>query len=271
MWRSCRACCASTLRNPARGSRLLVRVRDRPFGFLVIFLAAPPVVKKLTRVCGWVRFEPQVSTGLQISRPRAFRGLFGLGKALQKATSRHSTTHRALFTAMSAFTVASNLTSRVALPKARAARRTARRATAVRASEEPAAEPAPEVPAAPAVPTSFTLAQAFAFSGPEGSNFAGSGPEIMNGRLAMLGFVAAAGAEIATGEPVYQQFGEAPAPILLTIALFTAASVVPFLSNTKAEDAGMWTREKELLNGRAAMIGMLALLGFEAVKHVPCL
>ena len=110
-----------------------------------------------------------------------------------------------------------------------------------------------------------------AFSGPEGSNFAGSGPEIMNGRLAMLGFVAAAGAEIATGEPVYQQFGEAPAPILLTIALFTAASVVPFLSNTKAEDAGMWTREKELLNGRAAMIGMLALLGFEAVKHVPCL
>ena len=70
----------------------------------------------------------QVSTGLQISRPRAFRGPFGLGKALQKATSRHSTTHRALFTAMSAFTVASNLTSRVALPKARAARRTARRA-----------------------------------------------------------------------------------------------------------------------------------------------
>ena len=70
----------------------------------------------------------QVSTGLQISRPRAFRGPFGLGKALQKATSSHSTTHEALFTAMSAFTVASNLTSRVALPKARAARRTARRA-----------------------------------------------------------------------------------------------------------------------------------------------
>ena len=46
------ACCASTLRNPARGSRLLVRVRDRPFGLLVIliFLAAPPVI--LTRVCG---------------------------------------------------------------------------------------------------------------------------------------------------------------------------------------------------------------------------
>ena len=172
---------------------------------------------------------------------------------------------------MSAFTVASNLTSRVALPKARAARRTARRATAIRASEEPAAEPAPEVPAAPAVPTSFTLAQAFAFSGPEGSNFAGSGPEIMNGRLAMLGFVAAAGAEIATGETVAQQVGDATTQVVLTILLFTAASVVPFLSNTKAEESGMWKRDAELLNGRAAMIGMLALLGFEAVKHVPCL
>merc|ERR1719424_1535727 len=69
-------------------------------------------------------------------------------------------------------------------------------------------------------------------------------PEIMNGRLAMLGFVAAAGAEIATGETVAQQVGDATTQVVLTILLFTA---------------------------RAAMIGMLALLGFEAVKHVPCL
>ena len=172
---------------------------------------------------------------------------------------------------MSAFTVTSALTSRVALPKARAARRQARRATVVKASEEPAAAPEVAAPEVPAAPTSFTLAQAFAFSGPEGSNFAGSGPEIMNGRLAMLGFVAAAGAEIATGETVAQQVGDATTQVVLTILLFTAASVVPFLSNTKAEESGMWKRDAELLNGRAAMIGMLALLGFEAVKHVPCL
>lgn len=173
---------------------------------------------------------------------------------------------------MSAFTVTSAIAARVAAPKAA---RAARRSTIVRAAEEPVTEAAtpeePVVPVVPAKPKSFTLQQAFAFSGPEGSNFAGSGPEIMNGRLAMLGFVAAAGAEIATGETVAQQVGDATTQVVLTILLFTAASVVPFLSNTKAEESGMWKRDAELLNGRAAMIGMLALLGFEAVKHVPCL
>ena len=170
---------------------------------------------------------------------------------------------------MSAFTATSAIAARVAAPKAA---RAARRSTIVRAAEEPVTEAAtPEEPVVPAKPKSFTLQQAFAFSGPEGSNFIASGPELMNGRLAMLGFVAAAGAEISTGETVAQQFADAPTAVLMTVALFVAASLKVFTTNTVSDPIGPFTKEKELLNGRAAMIGMAALLGFEAVKHTPLL
>jgi hypothetical protein len=172
---------------------------------------------------------------------------------------------------MSAFTVTSALAARVAAPKAA---RAARRSTIVRAVEEPVSEtaaPEPVVPVVPQKPKSFTLQQAFAFSAPAGSNFIASGPELMNGRLAMLGFVAAAGAEIATGETVGQQFADAPVAVLMTVALFVAASLKVFTTNTVSDPVGPFTKEKELLNGRAAMIGMACLLGFEAVKHVPLL
>ena len=170
---------------------------------------------------------------------------------------------------MSAFTVTSALAARVAAPKAA---RSARRSTVVRAAEEPVAPVVdateePVVPPAPVKPTSFTLQQAFAFNGPEGSNFIASGPELMNGRLAMLAFVAAAGAEISTGETVMQQFSEAPTAVLLTTALFVAATLKTFTTNTISDTIGPFTKEKELLNGRAAMVGMACLLGFEAVKH----
>lgn len=39
-------------------------------------------------------------------------------------------------------------------------------------------------------------------------------PEIANGRLAMLGFLAAVGAEVATGESIFQQLADQPAWIL---------------------------------------------------------
>ena len=171
---------------------------------------------------------------------------------------------------MSAFTVTSAIAARVAAPKAA---RAARRSTIVRAAEEPVTEAAtPEEPVVPAKPKSFTLQQqAFAFSGPEGSNFIASGPELMNGRLAMLGFVAAAGAEISTGETVAQQFADAPTAVLMTVALFVAASLKVFTTNTVSDPIGPFTKEKELLNGRAAMVGMACLLGFEAVKHTALL
>ena len=183
---------------------------------------------------------------------------------------RHNLTHVLRNSTMSAFTITSALAARVAAPKAA---RSARRSTVVRAAEEPVVIDATEIPAKPVYvkPTSFTLQQAFAFSAPEGSNFIASGPELMNGRLAMLAFVAAAGAEISTGETVMQQFSEAPTAVLLTTALFVAATLKTFTTNTISDTIGPFTKEKELLNGRAAMIGMAILLGYEAVKHVALL
>jgi drug/metabolite transporter superfamily protein YnfA len=56
--------------------------------------------------------------------------------------------------------------------------------------------------------------------------FAGPGPEVINGRLAMLAFVAAAGAELATGFTVMQQLREAPALVGVTFVIFVVASLV---------------------------------------------
>ncbi len=46
--------------------------------------------------------------------------------------------------------------------------------------------------------------------------FSGPAPELINGRLSMLAFVAALGAELASGEPVLRQLGEEPTGELLS-------------------------------------------------------
>lgn len=147
---------------------------------------------------------------------------------------------------------------------------TARRSLSLRVrAEEKAVEPTPSAPAAelpPAVEatpmppkaTTITIGEAMAFSGPA--------PEQINGRLSMLGFVAALFAELASGETVAQQFGEATVPIILAVVAFSAASLIPILKGAKAEAFGPLTPAAEMLNGRAAMIGLAALIGIEAVK-----
>ena len=59
--------------------------------------------------------------------------------------------------------------------------------------------------------------------------FNGSAPEITNARLAMLGFAAALGAELASGESVFQQLLSRSAEpwILYTFVLFIGASIIP--------------------------------------------
>ena len=112
----------------------------------------------------------------------------------------------------------------------------------------------------------YGLAQAFAFQAPEGTNFLASGPELMNGRLAMIGFVAAAGGEIATGETVVQQAAQSPVAVALTLILVVTGSLASYCANIEPPAAGPFKKEKELLNGRAAMIGMASLLAFEAAN-----
>lgn len=90
--------------------------------------------------------------------------------------------------------------------------------------------------------------------------FKGSAPEIINCRLAMLGFVAAVAAERVAGINVFEQVNIAPVPIALTFLTFTIASLVPMYRGVKRSGNGFWTPDAELWNGRAAMIGMVAVV-----------
>jgi hypothetical protein len=89
----------------------------------------------------------------------------------------------------------------------------------------------------------------------------GIGPELINGRLAMIGFVAALGAELSSGEPVLRQWASEPTGIASAFLLVIAGSLVPFLQGNKNTEAfGALTPAAEMNNGRAAMIGFASLL-----------
>lgn len=97
--------------------------------------------------------------------------------------------------------------------------------------------------------------------------FTGGVPEIVNFRLAMFGFVAALGSELASGESVVNQFKHEPTGVLLAVILFTSASFIPFLYGaSKKESFGPFTPQAEIMNGRAACIGFLSLLIAEGVR-----
>lgn len=70
--------------------------------------------------------------------------------------------------------------------------------------------------------------------------FAGPGPEVINGRLAMLAFVAAAGAEFATGFTAVQQLREAPALVGVTFVVFIIASLVSPTAVPRPRERRWW-------------------------------
>lgn len=95
-------------------------------------------------------------------------------------------------------------------------------------------------------------------------------PEIINGRLAMLGFVSAAGSEIASGKSVLEQCTLEPVGILSTSCVVILASLIPVLKGGTLEDGeqvGVFNKNAELLNGRVAMIAFALMLEIESILN----
>ncbi|KAB2609065.1 early light-induced protein 1 [Pyrus ussuriensis x Pyrus communis] len=107
-------------------------------------------------------------------------------------------------------------------------------------------EPAPSSPLPPPSPkVSPKFSNVLAFSGPA--------PERINGRLAMVGFVAALAAELSKGQGVFAQISKGSGiPLFLgTSILLLVASLVPLFKGVSVE---------------LAMLGLVALAFAEYVK-----
>ncbi|KAG2722253.1 hypothetical protein I3760_02G120400 [Carya illinoinensis] len=99
--------------------------------------------------------------------------------------------------------------------------------------------------------------------------FSGPAPERINGRLAMIGFVAAMAVEVYRGQDLFAQISDGGIPWFLgTSILLTFASLIPLSKGVSVESRseGFMTSDAELLNGRAAMLGLVALAFTEFVK-----
>ena len=138
--------------------------------------------------------------------------------------------------------------------------RTARRASLVRASADVQTETAtPEVAPKPG----FKDVMAFG----------GWAPETINGRLAMLGFVAGVGCELGTGETLPVQFGEHFGIFAAHSLVFALASFMPDMQAAAEYSSdprtiapfGAFNAKAEMWNGRGAMIGLASMLVIESV------
>ncbi|PNH08088.1 Carotene biosynthesis-related protein CBR, chloroplastic [Tetrabaena socialis] len=99
--------------------------------------------------------------------------------------------------------------------------------------------------------------------------FNGPAPELINGRLAMLGLVWGGWAEAHGAGTLAQQATEAPFVVAAMPLVWMYASLTPILKGAKMEPFGPFTPRAEMTNGRAAMLGIAVLLFLEDKAGVP--
>merc|ERR1719261_2264803 len=122
-------------------------------------------------------------------------------------------------------------------------------------------------------------------------NFNSWAPEVINGRLAQLGFVAAVQSEISTGQTLAEQFQNNFTAFGASVLLVTVASFAPSLQQAITKDLpgnksigyasdpktiaasedpfGIFKESSEMANSRAAMVGIAAMLATELVINRP--
>jgi len=96
--------------------------------------------------------------------------------------------------------------------------------------------------------------------------FKGALPEILNSRLAMLGFVLAVLGERVQHKDLFEQVASQPNIIAAVIALITVASAIPFYRGVRRSGNPIFTADAELWNGRLAMMAMVLAVVNTAVR-----
>lgn len=153
----------------------------------------------------------------------------------------------------------------------------------VRAAEEPKEEAAAQKEQeAPSSNFNFPSSGAPVAAVAAADNFSilGVQQEIINSRAAMIGFFVAIATELSTGQSVWSQIAgkyvdtyQTEKPIAFStlsfgfvVVVLALASFAPMVYKNEGPDArslGPFTPKAEISNGRAAMMGFLALLAVE--------